>query len=79
MRPCMMIRPPRAANLERLDDKSHVQSTEDTVTLDQHVSDHDRNVQQARRTAYLARNRVLVTEPIDHGRMEASPPPLTML
>ncbi len=54
MRPCMMIRPPRAANLERLDDKSHVQSTEDTVTLDQHVSDHDKNVQQARRTASLS-------------------------
>ena len=70
---------PDGANLERQDDKSHVQSTEDANTLDQHVSDHGRNVQQARRTAYLARNRVLVIEPIDHARMEASPPPLTML
>ena len=70
---------PDDANLERQDGKSHVQSTEDANTLDQHVSDHDRNVQQARRTAYLARNRVLVIEPIDHARMEASPPPLTML
>ena len=70
---------PDGANLERQDGKSHVQSTEDANTLDQHVSDHDRNVQQARRSAYLARNRVLVIEPIDHARMEASPPPLTML
>ena len=70
---------PDGANLERQDGKSHVQSTEDANTLDQHVSDHYRNVQQARRSAYLARNRVLVIEPIDHARMEASPPPLTML
>ena len=54
MRPCMMMRPPRPANFERLDGKSHVQSTEDTDTLDQHVSDHDKNVKQARRTASLS-------------------------
>ena len=56
MRPCMMMRPPRPANFERLDGKSHVQSTEDTDTLDQHVSDHDKNVKQARRTASLSKS-----------------------
>eukprot|EP00964_Phaeocystis_antarctica_P154717 scaffold123555_cov72-Phaeocystis_antarctica.AAC.1 len=34
---------PDGDNLERLDDKSHVQSTEDADTLDQHVSDYDKN------------------------------------
>ena len=66
---------PDGDNLERLDDKSHVQSTEDADTLDQHGGDHNKNVQQARRTAYLARNRVLVIELIDHARTEAPPPP----
>ena len=38
------------ANLERLDDDSHVQSTKDADTLDKYVSDHAKNMQQARRT-----------------------------
>ena len=47
---------PDGANLERQDGKSHVQSTEDANTLDQHVSDHDKNVKQARRTASLSKS-----------------------
>ena len=66
---------PDGANLERPDGKSHVQSTEDADTLDQHGGDHNKNVQQVRRTTYLARNRVLVIELIDHARTEAPPPP----
>ena len=70
--------PPDGADLELLDDKNYVQSSENGDTLDQTFSDPDKYVKQARRTAlkygpglgrgpFAQKNLVPLTMPYNEG------------